>query len=835
MGDCVIRNGQLMIDRKPFYLLGGEIHYWRLPVHEWADRLVWARKGGLNTVSVYIPWFWHEPEEGKTDFTGKTEKNRDLKFFLDTAAELGLKIIARPGPFINSELRFGGFPEWLFREYPDTLSHRADGRAVTGRPIPAEGEPAYRALVRRWYSDITAFLSGYDAGRGGPVILFQPDNEISAAWSYGLLNSLYDPNTIGQLWPDWLRNTYLTLENLNEKYGKNFQGFSDVAPPRGFPSSQYEKRLCIDWLNFKRRFFADWGACLAGWAKEGGITVPFVFNEPIAGFYGHGDHAGFGRVLREYGVEGMTACHIYSDRILDIEAMAAKSLGVELVKSSPWGSPPMAVEINTDWYISRLSRSEINLEPLLRAGFARGLQGTVMYPYTAQISSCEDTIEGPEYYVPGFIDRDGRPTWKYQAYQRYCDFVTAWQEEITETALAGDVTIAYTPGQRLLDFLGAAPLREGRTETGNPGGETFDAEPVLDTSGGSPGHDWLDGYEGVSKQTVTAESGLWKKTKEVTVLATRLNLGYELLDLVNPNRAPGERTLIIPCTGSLESEAIEYLLQHLDQGGSCIFFPTIPFYDVYGNADHRLAKKLGIRLCELIRPAGGESLDYGMRVITDGSGTEICAGGWIFRHAFPEGSRVLARYKGEPVVSVFPVGSGKAAIAGLDMEFRSAGSLNLWEGIFDAVNIRPGVRSEENYYHALLRKGVRGSILTVMNITGRYGPSRLTLRKPDEPEKTIRFNVELNPHEARCLMIGVKLGNARLVYTSSEIIPLNTKKNRLAIHGQAGTAGEMAFEHPVEVMLDGEALPSKCAGGYNIISYTHRKTPMIIEMGGSVD
>ena len=150
--------------------------------------------GGLNTVSSYMPWYWHEPEEGQVDLDGRTRPEMSLRLFMDLVAETGLKLIARPGPFVNSELRCGGFPEWLFRDYPATLSRRSDGQIATGRPIPAEGEPIYRRFVRQWYRRIVPLLAEYDIHNGGPVILFQPDNELSAAWSYGLLNSLYDPD-----------------------------------------------------------------------------------------------------------------------------------------------------------------------------------------------------------------------------------------------------------------------------------------------------------------------------------------------------------------------------------------------------------------------------------------------------------------------------------------------------------------------------------------------------------------------------------------------------------------------------------------------------------------
>ncbi|MBU4212289.1 MAG: beta-galactosidase, partial [Verrucomicrobia bacterium] len=91
---------------------GGEVQYFRLPLASWRDRLEKAKAGGLNTVSSYMPWYWHEPQEGLVDFVGKTLPERNLRHYLELAAEIGLYVIARPGPFVNSELRCGGTPEW---------------------------------------------------------------------------------------------------------------------------------------------------------------------------------------------------------------------------------------------------------------------------------------------------------------------------------------------------------------------------------------------------------------------------------------------------------------------------------------------------------------------------------------------------------------------------------------------------------------------------------------------------------------------------------------------------------------------------------------------------
>ncbi|XP_010781398.1 uncharacterized protein KIAA0825-like [Notothenia coriiceps] len=63
-------------------------------------------------ILLYVPWSLHQPERGV--FTFHTQL--DLEAYINLAAELGLWVILRPGPYISSELDLGGLPSWLLRD-----------------------------------------------------------------------------------------------------------------------------------------------------------------------------------------------------------------------------------------------------------------------------------------------------------------------------------------------------------------------------------------------------------------------------------------------------------------------------------------------------------------------------------------------------------------------------------------------------------------------------------------------------------------------------------------------------------------------------------------------
>ncbi|MGC4030979.1 MAG: beta-galactosidase [Tepidisphaeraceae bacterium] len=82
------------LDGQPFRLVGGAIHYARIPKAAWADRLKKLIDLGCNTVESYGFWNAHEPYPGQFRFDGML----DVVSFIELAGSLGLNVIYRPGP-----------------------------------------------------------------------------------------------------------------------------------------------------------------------------------------------------------------------------------------------------------------------------------------------------------------------------------------------------------------------------------------------------------------------------------------------------------------------------------------------------------------------------------------------------------------------------------------------------------------------------------------------------------------------------------------------------------------------------------------------------------------
>jgi beta-galactosidase GanA len=151
----------LMIDSKREVIWSSEMHAFRLPSPDlWRDVLQKMKASGFNTVAFYFSWGVHSPKRGVYDFSGI----RDIDRLLDMAAEEGLYVITRAGPYVNAELTRGGYPGWL-------VNQRARART---------DDPEYLEAVDEWLTRVHSIIARHQINdRKGTVILHQIENELA--------------------------------------------------------------------------------------------------------------------------------------------------------------------------------------------------------------------------------------------------------------------------------------------------------------------------------------------------------------------------------------------------------------------------------------------------------------------------------------------------------------------------------------------------------------------------------------------------------------------------------------------------------------------------------
>ena len=208
------------LDDKPFQVISGAIHYFRVVPEYWRDRLEKLKNMGCNTVETYIPWNFHEPKKGEFLWEGQ----HDVCRFIELAQELGLYVIIRPAPFICAEWEWGGLPAWLLAE-PEM------------RPR-CSYEP-FMKHVREYYEVLLPKLLPYQIDQGGKIIMMQIENE------YGYYG---DDKTYLKWLADTMRSLGVTVPFVTSDgpWGAAFKtGQLEGALPTGNFGSNCEKQFKV--------------------------------------------------------------------------------------------------------------------------------------------------------------------------------------------------------------------------------------------------------------------------------------------------------------------------------------------------------------------------------------------------------------------------------------------------------------------------------------------------------------------------------------------------------------------------------------------------------------
>jgi len=146
------------LDGKPYFIIAGELHFSRLPAERWRETLLKMRECGVNTVSTYVFWNYHEEIKGEFDFSG----NKNIAAFLNICKEIKMPCIMRIGPWCHGEVLRGGFPQRI---------NRMSGKRTNS--------PAYLDAVREYWQGLYCQVKQYLDGE--TVIGIQLENEYTGS------------------------------------------------------------------------------------------------------------------------------------------------------------------------------------------------------------------------------------------------------------------------------------------------------------------------------------------------------------------------------------------------------------------------------------------------------------------------------------------------------------------------------------------------------------------------------------------------------------------------------------------------------------------------------
>ncbi len=265
-------------------LYGAAVHYWRLERDLWDKILDNVHGMGFTTISIYIPWEVHEIRRGSFDF-GQGDPKKDIDAFLSLCEKKDFNIVVRPGPQINSELTWFGYPRRILED-PELQALNAQGtKAVltqVPKPIPALSYAADKFFEETaiWYDAICPILSthAYPKGR---LVAAQVDNEMAFFFHVNAYASDFSPASIKR-YRAFLEEKYGSIKAVNKAYSRTWPSFDKADPPRRFEGAGKEDiPYYTDWIAYRERYLIDSLGRLADMMRQRGLAeIPLFHNYP---------------------------------------------------------------------------------------------------------------------------------------------------------------------------------------------------------------------------------------------------------------------------------------------------------------------------------------------------------------------------------------------------------------------------------------------------------------------------------------------------------------------------------------------------------------------------
>lgn len=159
-----IGNGCFLLNDEPFLIKAAELHYPRIPMEYWDQRIKMCKALGMNTICLYTFWNVHETNENLFSFEGQN----DIRKFILLCQEKDMKVILRPGPYVCAEWEMGGIPWWLLKKKDISLR---------------DSDPYFLERVEIFEEELSKQVKDLTIENGGPILMIQVENEYGA---YGI-------------------------------------------------------------------------------------------------------------------------------------------------------------------------------------------------------------------------------------------------------------------------------------------------------------------------------------------------------------------------------------------------------------------------------------------------------------------------------------------------------------------------------------------------------------------------------------------------------------------------------------------------------------------------
>ena len=668
-------------DGKPFFLISGEIHYFRLDARFWEKHLRLLKQSGANTTSTYIPWDWHEYEEGKFDFTGETHPARNLIKYIKLCKKIGLQLIVKPGPYILAEYENHGLPGWLLKRCNKDAFALDENREIISPDLMCYMSDEYLKYTFLWYNKIMPIIAEYQESKGGPITMMQVCNEVGVfQWLFGKID--YNPFVI-KLYKQFLREKYDSIQNLNSVYGTDFSSFEKLSAPIGKIENKQDYCAYFDFHLFYRHYFAMYLDLLIKKIRSYGINVQLTHNIP-GWIYGNAAElpmliSTYEEIMRTRNDLVFGLDHI-PEFVSFRNAHSDLACNKILEAMQPYG-PVWAAEFQSGTREHHVKCDANDLETFYYTSLAHGLKSFNYYMFSQGINTNGKGYYGKTFYyqTPLAVKADKSPL--YDVIKKVDEFINREKEELLLSETKADICVGLYKPYFYTELTTSQLLKDKKLDVGRLGllyDPRFVREEIF--------------FNGLLRGLQT------------------LNFNYDISDLENSNveYLLRYKQLWVVTTEFMDASTQKLLADYVKNGGHLILYPAVPALDLYLNPCSTLKNELGIKFEKSISPNKVDA--FGIEDVFT-----IFREKQIFTKSDKNAEIVSMTKTGDVCGIRKRISNGVATILGYAFGYTSDEHLHLIEKIISLDRIKRQASVSDPDIQFVIRKSKRYSYMFLLN------------------------------------------------------------------------------------------------------------------------
>lgn len=796
---CFKGHNFLLNDKKVF-LNSGEIHYFRIKRELWDKHLQAAKESGLTTVSSYVPWAWHEPEEGKFDFDGTSCPERDLLGWLERCKAHGLYCILKPGPFILAETRGAGLPDWFLDQSGDTVKMRNR----KGEIVPSDGvnlfHPIYLEKVELWYDQIMPLIARYEITAAGPVIMMQVCNEIGVfSW---LAHQADYGEGVKERFISYLKKKFTSIAEINRLWQTDFNDFEGIElPPDGrLPfESKGDRARDYEWHRFWRTYYGDYLRMLSKMARDRGVTVPFYHNLP-GWIYGSGYEFPVNITMYEdlfrdkseiiFGVdhipEFFSHRNMHDDRIIN-----------DITAAMQGNKPLFAAEFQCGSREYHVVTNPRELELFYKASIAHGLTGWNYYMFSQGRNPRHRGYSGDTFYWFTPLTPEGEKTSAFPLVKRMSKIISLAENIIVEAARKAEVCVLFYPHYYA-------------TELERPEAGTSELQ-----------------YNYAPIRRPAYFDGLLK------VLQV-LNVDYDLIDLTkaDADTLNQYKQVWAFSTDEMNARDQQVLVDYTASGGQVVLFPALPDREMNQNPCTIIRDAL------FVEPSGKEVIDSPLVDILGRQDIKCANPQLVYDEESLKGAEIIARtIRGSACGFEKKLGKGSVIHLGTWLGFDTEGHKPAYEALLKRSDAKLRNASSDNE-NIVVRERFTSDGRAILLIGNYYNEEHIGKVFYTHPGTGETVSIPyLNNQMLWPALYGVLTPvcmeisqGIRILHCTSDILSIeeNDKEIKVILYGDRDLEGEIVLELQNSnrfqaATMDGEMQHIIRNGNRVIMSYVHKQ------------